>query len=234
MIRFRYIAGTLPKQFKSVSITGGEPNLNPNLVKVLLETIQRSARFDRIVYNTSGGHMESIISEVNRLGLGHKFCINLSRHHYDDTINNQIFHSPVDMKSYVHDVVYILGSNGISVTLNCVIPNDQKWGYGFIQDYLGYARSYGIMNVVFRKMVTPTSTLEPSFYEEQYKFYPLLGESSCPVCRSVTRKVQDMTVTFKASINEPVTVMSNLIYELIFQPNGKLTMDWRGNREVEV
>ena len=51
--------------------------------------------------------------------------------------------------------------------------------------------------------------------------------ASCPVCRVARQKVRDMQVNWKYSILEP-TQNWNGIYELIIQPDGKLTADWEG------
>ena len=52
------------------------------------------------------------------------------------------------------------------------------------------------------------------------------------MCRVARQVVRNQQVNWKYSILEP-TQNWNGIYELILQPNGKLTADWNGIQEVE-
>lgn len=79
--RFKFICDTLPIIFEQISITGGEPTLDSNLIEYL--KIARK-RFKKIVLNTNGFKlMKEHFKYVDH--------VNISRHHYDDLINNNIF-----------------------------------------------------------------------------------------------------------------------------------------------
>lgn len=77
-----------------ISITGGEPLLNFNRAKIVLDTIK--ARLDDVLrygINTSGTPLrdERYIDLINEQFKTGKFHMNISRHHYDDDINAEIF-----------------------------------------------------------------------------------------------------------------------------------------------
>ncbi|MBQ1611893.1 MAG: radical SAM protein, partial [Alphaproteobacteria bacterium] len=77
-----------------ISITGGEPLLNYNRAKIVLDVIK--SRLDDVLrygINTSGTPLrdERYIDLLNKQFETGKFHVNISRHHYDDEINAQIF-----------------------------------------------------------------------------------------------------------------------------------------------
>ena len=77
----------LPESFRQISVTGGEPTISPVFDDVISVIASRKNKFNKMVLTTNGINLDqkaSIISGV----VDH---INISRHHYDDELNNKIF-----------------------------------------------------------------------------------------------------------------------------------------------
>ena len=76
---------SLPSQFYQLSITGGEPTLSPYLENVL-NLIDRNI-FTHTVLTSNGSKLLESISMLE----GKIDHVNISRHHFEDSINDSIF-----------------------------------------------------------------------------------------------------------------------------------------------
>ena len=208
--KFKFVADTLPEIFKQVSITGGEPTLDNNLIEYL--KIARN-RFDKVVLNTNG----YALTKEHFIYCDH---INISRHHYVDFKNREIFRSD-DVPNY--HALKLLCSCG-DVTLNCfliVVFKDVE----FIDQYISFAKSVGA-KVAFRKYFNNLDVLTDVDRDDT-----LINEHSCGACLHRTHIMNGVNVTFKYSVKETCEAIGG-IYELILQSNCDLTFDWDGNNKL--
>jgi len=212
----------LPSQFHRLSITGGEPTMSPYLNKIL-EMIDKNI-FDHTVL-TSNGHKLFDVVPILEGKIDH---VNISRHHYNDDINNSIFKSKMITTEKLKDVTKKLNEIGIDVTFSAVLNeylnNDEN-----IKKYIDFAKKCGASQVFFRK---PHGTLEPSDVEKIYENYDY-KESYCPVCRTKNQIIENMKVSWKSSLEEPSKELG-FIYELVVNENGDLTKDWEGSLKVNI
>lgn len=214
-------AGFSPTQ---ISITGGEPTLSPAFDDVMeqlrgLET--------KVVLTTNGAKLLQKIDKMSPVD-----HINISRHAIDDDENYAIFGTntvpdTADLKRLCKKA----NRNGIDVTLNRVIDSGLS-SKQTVNDFIKYAKSVGASAVCFRVDYgaenNDMSMLPVQDYLGQFK------ESGCPVCKTYSYLIKGMPVSFKMSVMEPSSVKIPEIYELIIQPDGRLTTDWAGMIDVDL
>lgn len=216
----------LPSQFYQISITGGEPTISPYFDAVLALLITFRKKYTNIVLTSNG---TNLLDKKNIVGAAVDH-INISRHHHDDELNKKIFGGSYELDTLdIAQIIDEYGKRGIDVSLNCVI--DDSTFVHFIPDFIGYANYVGAYSVHFRK---ESGTLDPTSAELAFKDYAIISESSCPVCRTKHQRIKGKDVFWKASSIEPSDKIKDSIYELIFQPDGKVYADWAGNRPLTV
>lgn len=212
---------SMPSQFYQLSLTGGEPSLSPYLNSIL-ESIDRK-KWTNTVLTSNGTNLLKFIPKLK----GKIDHVNISRHHYDDEINESVFKtSSVPNSDKLKILVKELNKVGIDVTYSAVITeglNDKE----SIEKFIKYANSQGVYQVFLRKQ---HGTLDPSEAEKAFEHLP--SEShDCPVCRNTTQKIGKTTVVWKASLEEPSKELG-MIYEVVYNENGVLTSDWEQEFEI--
>ena len=96
-----------------LNFTGGEPTLNKTVnLDVLVDICKRNIDWTRkpeVTLNTNGFHLESIVRNQDFLD-----CVGLSRHHYDDKINKDIFRTyKVPSSNELKNLISSLDNPGI-------------------------------------------------------------------------------------------------------------------------
>ncbi len=221
------ILETLPENFRQISITGGEPTLNLPVLSNLIRSLKRD-RWSRIVLTTNGTFLSPLIPML-RDRIDH---INISRHHYEDLKNWDIFGTKaVPNTRDLENLIYHTNKEGIDVCLNCVLLEDNT-DPSFTENFIKFAKSVGASKVSFRKD-DRLDNLDPTMHEMLYDNWKVVGEGSCPVCRSKTQLINGVYVSWKAAMAEPSNMLGEL-YELIYHPNGRLTTDWKGKYEYGI
>jgi len=230
-----YVLDNMPEQFHQISITGGEPTISGYFITLLDILEKRRDKYTKIVLNTNGTQFSS-----NNLPKMYNVVdhINLSRHGINEADNQHIFNTggiPTAKQILRHNTY--LNSLGIDVTLNTV-EFTRRDTDKFVRDYIKFAKSVNANAVCFRKECVDGNDLSPTVNELYFKNYKTVNETRCPVCRTTTKIINGMYVTWKAGIletsvskwNNMVDVNTqDLIYECVFHPNGKLTSDWACN-----
>lgn len=213
----------LPEQFYQISITGGEPMISPSILDVMYICNMMKPRFTNILLTTNGTNLLKYIDVVTA-GVHH---INVSRHHYDEQTNKAIFGGSYDVTdAELEEIIDKYSAQGVDVSLNCVI-NDQT-SSDFIFNYIEFAKRVGAYAVRFRK--ENGDSLEPTACEKAIENqYPILERGECPVCRTFKRVMCGLPVYWKAAIIEPTDKVKDKIYELVYDVDGKLYLDWNRN-----
>jgi MoaA/NifB/PqqE/SkfB family radical SAM enzyme len=212
----------LPEQFYQLSLTGGEPTLSPYFSDIL-ENIDTD-RWLNTVLTTNGVNLKKFIHQLE----GKIQHVNISRHHYDDKINESIFESKsVPSANFLKKLVKELNDVGIDVTYSAVITEHLN-NKDEIKKFIKFAKSHGVNQVFFRKQ---HGTLDPSEAEKAFEHLPQ-EHHNCPVCRNTTQHINETKVVWKASLEEPSKELG-MIYELVYNQNGKLTSDWEQELIVE-
>ena len=128
----------LPKEFTQISITGGEPTLNPKTLESTLQIVRK--RFNKIVLTTNGSMLSKKICEIVSKGLVD--YINISRHSHDQNDNDSIFHTPTANKRQLKAFVDFCHIKGVPVNINCVI--NQKLSQVKMVDFCKEIQAYSI------------------------------------------------------------------------------------------
>lgn len=223
--RLKETLNNLPSQFYQLSLTGGEPTISPYFKKIL--EIIDNKKFKHIVLTTNG---TNILEHINIIKNKIKY-INISRHHYDDTINSNIFKTDtIPNKEELKIICNELKKNKIDITLSAVLTENLN-NKNDIDNFILFAKEMRVNSVFFRKQ--HGDNIDKTNVEKVYSNYPYINESNCPVCRSDKQLIENVFVTWKASKKEPSNELG-YIYELVFNENGKLTTDWEMKNEINV
>lgn len=115
---------------------------------------------------------------------------------------------------------------GIDVSLSSTITRgfDEYSVYDMIQ----FAKDVGASALRIRKDYA--QGLSPSSIEKFFAGIKPMHESQCPVCRVKTQLIGGMRVSWHTGVMEPSDTIKDDVYEIILQPNGKLTLDYAGNK----
>ncbi|MCM8526918.1 MAG: radical SAM protein, partial [Lentisphaeraceae bacterium] len=145
---------------RAVITGGGEPTLLPE--KKLLKVIEEMNNFFEKVVLISNGYWLAIKSEVERLkslkslyesGLG---ILALSRHHYDDELNEKIMNLKIEIRSVLGSVKEL--NTGLVPRLICVLQRGGIENAEDIEKYLSFAAENNVDQVCFKELYVSTST----------------------------------------------------------------------------
>ena len=212
-------------EFKQISITGGEPLLSPQLIDVLYLIKHHKKRFPKVVMTTNGTGLFDKLVDLQGV-VDH---INISRHHYSYKKNKDIFGGSYDISDGImSQIIRKAGFYGIDVSVNCVIKDDTN--SDFIRSFINWSAGLRFKTINFRK---ESGSLLPTVAEESYSLHTTISEGACPVCRVKEQIIEGMPIMWKASIPEPVDVIDS-IYEVVYQPDGKLYADWSKKQLVDI
>jgi len=211
------VIGSLPSQFRAVSISGGEPTISPALPSILSVLKSFRNRLDRVVLTTNG----TKISECTPALDGVVDFVNISRHAVDDAQNIAVFNTKsVPSAQLLVDKIASLNEIGIPVTLSKVLNAQET--ESTILEYIDFAKSLGASKVFLRR---PNGTdLGPHPVEARFS-HIRATESGCPVCLDRHQIIRGMPCQWKRGLLEPTSVGT---HELVMQPSGEVTFDWAG------
>lgn len=215
----------LDDRFYQISITGGEPLLSPYFEQVLSLIPYHRTKYTNVLLTTNGTGLLEKIDKISN-AVDH---INISRHHYDETKNNNIFKGSYSMSdNELTEIIDAYGKKGVDVSVNCVITDSTT--REFIDKYIKWSRNIGVEAVRFRK---ENGTLDKTPVELTFNDYKVIWEGSCPVCRTTQQRIYGVNVFWKSSFLEPSDIVpSDEIFELVFDTDGNTYMDWKGQKLI--
>jgi len=206
------------KTLTKISITGGEPTLNADVLLKTLKIIRKYNNIEKVVltsngYNIGNKEIDSIINEyVDRL--------NVSRHSYDDLENEEIFKT---------DILFDLKNIKIRVNMNAVIeffPDEESF-----EKYISYAKEKGFESITFRKKFDVNDFILPEYLDK----YKIKEAYSCNGKITFIWFIKDeFKINLSTGNEEPCNICSkfnteyvNFVYELILDNNGILRYKWK-------
>ncbi|MBD3186905.1 radical SAM protein [Candidatus Bathyarchaeota archaeon] len=135
----------------SLSITGGEPSIDPRLPRIIELIDQYDFRKRTMTTNGSGLLDNGIINLLGKRKFQH---LNLSRAHQDEAINQSIMNidhgfSNDDLLECINRAI----SAGIRPRLSCVLIAEGIHDIEGILEYLEWAATMNVDNVVFRQLM---------------------------------------------------------------------------------
>jgi GTP 3',8-cyclase len=235
----------------SASVTGGEPSKDPRLPRILQMLSRHEMRKRTMTTNGSGLLDERegrrIIDWVLDTGVRH---LNVSRAHPDEKANARLMRLREGLSSdELRAVVSLAKGGGTRVRLSCVLLNEAIHSLSGIVQYLNFADSVGVDNVIFRQLMkTDQATHEPNevvLYSDDQRvpLKPLLDEMSSDGRFAFQRQIvgyyyyvevwryKHIDVVFEEADLAQLEIVKrqqpDVIHELIFHPNGKLASTWQ-------
>ncbi len=227
--KLRIILEELPERFSQITISGGEPSTYKELEQVMMMIgYHKFKNIKKVVFTTNGERLEELSSKSWFTSVVD--YVNLSRHHYNDETNDDIFKGKLIGWDIIQKISSTLGACGIPLNINCVLSSSifKKYNEDFITDFVSIAKNNWVNTITFRNDYDDGNGvhyLETSLGKS-------VQDNVCPVCRKTQYIINGMIVFFTSSVVEPGTILKNNLYELILQPNSKLTMDWSGKNEI--
>lgn len=155
----------------SVSITGGEPSLDPRLPRILRMLRDVGARKLTMTTNASGllrvlDDGEDVLAHVLNAQPKH---LNISRAHPDEATNQRIMAiRPFHTNEQLHHVINRTRESQTRVRLSCVLLRGHTETLQDCINYLEWAASIGVDNVVFRQLMQVDSSTVADNYVTRY------------------------------------------------------------------
>ena len=218
----------LPANFTQISISGGEPTLSPVFDETmkLINKYKKKGKFHKVVLTTNG----VFLTYRDLSGIDH---INISRHHINDKVNEEIFKTEnVPSFEKLSEINKYVNKFGIDVNYNVVFVDENKDVE--YDAWVDFVKATDATSITFRNQygIYDTSHLEKQVLEDNYK--PNLI-STCPVCRTATYFLEGVKFKFHSSAYEPTESKEfepNETYELVLHPTGDLTRDWEAKKII--
>lgn len=136
----------------NLSITGGEPSLNLSYLHRLINLIKKH-EINRLNINSNGSFLDpSLFPYTN---------INISKHHYEDVKNNEIFGK--DREEYCKNFYY-----NHFINFQCVLLDGYIDSVDEIKKYIDFHIEHGIKRITFRGL--SSLNVDKGYYEESIQF----------------------------------------------------------------
>lgn len=232
--------------YDHISLSGGEPSLDPRLLQLTIRSIIGRTHITEIGMTTNGQFLESVqklTSFVHAIttdnGAVIPYFINISRHAFNTEENNEIM-----SVNYKHTMADIIGFRNLlpkhmSFRLNMVLTSKSDIKRLFREaKTLSKVLADNNIDIAFRTdysiIVDKASGLVPREIREA--FDETFGETkirySCPTC--VTYVPLEYPGIFLKGANFEPTEMEEIKREFIFHQDGILYHDWKRNQPVDV
>lgn len=128
-----------------ISITGGEPLLQMELLNCVINLIYEIIPNAMVTINTNGYHLRKVVKldAIDKIE-----GIHISRHHYQDEQNKEIFETDI---ASIEDIKYVMKKveNKKLLRLNCLLIKGKIDCLEKVQKYLDFAGELGIFRVGF-------------------------------------------------------------------------------------
>jgi molybdenum cofactor biosynthesis enzyme MoaA len=235
----------------SVSVTGGEPSLDPRLPAILRLLAGHGARKRTLTTNGTGlldiREGRSVMEWITACGVRH---LNISRAHPDQEVNARLMRLADGLTlDQLRQVVQTARAGGTRVRLSCVLVRGAIDDYAGVLAYLDFAAALGVDNVIFRQLMkTDSQTAADNFVvrfsdARRVRLEPILDEVSGSVRFSFVRQIMGyyyyvevwkydgMDVVFEEAdlgrLEATKRAEPGLIHELVFHPNARLCSTWQ-------
>jgi molybdenum cofactor biosynthesis enzyme MoaA len=224
--KLKHTIDTLPSQFYQVSISGGEPTISPYFEDIM--NMIDTDRFSHRILTTNGMHLMKHM-DIIKEKIQH---VNISRHHWDDEINEKIFISKdtIPSSEHIEECVDELNSAGIDVTFSAVLTDEFITTKEDIIKFVQYAKRTGASHIYLRKK---HENLIPHELEKEFGHAKIVDSHDCPVCRTRIQLIKGIDVHWKTSVLEPSETLTDVLFETIFNSDGNMTADWEGQQIID-
>jgi cyclic pyranopterin phosphate synthase len=235
----------------TISLTGGEPSKDPRLPEILALTAKFPSKRRSLTSNGSGlldvRAGRAVIDHIVDAGIEH---LNISRAHPDHERNAKLMVLREGLQIVeLREVVQRARSGGCRVRLSCVLVEGAIDSLAKVREYLAFAGSLGVDNVIFRQLMqVDRDTVADNFVvkfsdRRRTRLEPLLEQISADPAFAFTKQIvgyyyyvevwryAGIDVVFEeadlAQLERTKQLMPGIIHELIFHPNAKLASTWQ-------
>ncbi len=235
----------------TTSITGGEASKDPRLPRII-RTIDQFDMRKRTLTTNGSGLLDRREGRrvIDWLCENHFDHLNISIAHRDYTENGKLMRLRESLtRDQLALVVELAAQAGIRVRFSCVLLRSSVATLDDVCDYLDFAASLGVDNVIFRQLMksdpaTHAANSVVRFSEmERVAFEPLLDQISEDPRFTLTRQImgyyyyvevwryEAMDVVFEeadlAQLERVKRRDPGTIHELIFHPSATLNSTWQ-------
>jgi molybdenum cofactor biosynthesis enzyme MoaA len=235
----------------SVSVTGGEPSIDPRLPTILRLLAKHDARRRTLTTNGSGlldvRGGRRVLDWITGFGVRH---LNISQAHPDPERNAVLMQLPGGLRpSQLAEVVGQARAAGTRVRLSCVLVRGAIDSLDGIRRYLDFAAGLGVDNVIFRQLMKTDPANHAVNHVVRFSdarrvlLEPLLDALDRDVNFAFSRQIvgyyyyvevwrwASIDVVFEeadlAQLEAAKRADSEVIHELVFHPNGTLASTWQ-------
>lgn len=237
----------------SVSVTGGEPSQDGRLPRILRTLHEHGARKRTVTTNGSGlleqREGRPLIDWIAGTGVAH---LNISRAHWEDRVNARLMRYRSEASpgaAALREIVSRARHGGTRVRLSCVLVARAVDDLDGVMQYLDFAASVGVDNVIFRQLMRHDPAVTRANFVTRFAgrrgvaMAPLLAGLSQRDDFTFVRQVmgyyyyvevwhhRGIDVVFEgadlAQLERSKTRMPGVIQELIFHPNARLASTWQ-------
>jgi molybdenum cofactor biosynthesis enzyme MoaA len=216
--KFYYVVKELNSKnlLARVSVTGGEPFTNINALNDILVTVRNINPNIKLTVNTNGYDLEYAAALKYFIDELH-----ISRHHYNNTINDSIFNEAMPSMDEIKSFTKYFGSD--KIRLNCVLLKGYNDDINTIKQYLEVVAGSGIHNVKFLSIMPLTEEAkqyysDPDVLIEQFKdctndgFLYDKDICKCFDAMYITSKGVPVQVTIRNTFKHKCEYIRQLIY----------------------
>ena len=173
----------------SVQLMGGEPMISP-LFQDVMKAIGRSTAHRKVVNTNASFVTEQRINQMKEAGINY---LNISRHHWDDMVNQQIMKmKPLLTTAKIEQIRGRLGEVGLGSRLNCCLLKEGVSNYEDVMEFVGYGKDLGFTEIAF------SQTFPLGLFDYQVPLELGYTEDQQVDLRAIVRKI-DQSVRWEAS-----------------------------------
>jgi len=237
----------------TVSVTGGEPSLDPRLPAILRLLADHDAHLKKRTLTTNGSGLlevrqgRRVLDWIIESGVRH---LNISLAHPDPERNAVLMQLPHGLSlSELREVVSQARAGGTRVRLSCVLVQGAIDSLDGIRRYLDFAAGLGVDNVIYRQLMKTDSAAHTvnhviRFSDSRRVFLePLLlalgRDTDFTFCKQIVGyyyyvevwRYGSLDVVFEeadlAQLETAKHADPEVIHELVFHPNAELASTWQ-------
>jgi MoaA/NifB/PqqE/SkfB family radical SAM enzyme len=213
----------------SLDITGGEPTSDIMFLKKIIKKLKSHpsiTKFCRITLNTNGHNLKQVIPDLKGL----VNYVNISTHHFDKIMRDNIFLINSKTTKFYKDVVLQLMDINIDMSTICVIHKDIKNFNNFNNNYVEWCKDVGFVSLRYRKNAFDNNVPFEEYMNEiinsqEYHLIQLEDSNDSRWCRLSDN--DGFFVFFLNGVLNTYEVSKGIEY--IIHDNGLLYLDYNKN-----
>ncbi len=210
----------------SLDITGGEPTLDVEFLKKVLNKLklhQLINKFCRITLNTNGYNLEKVIDDLKNIVT----YVNISTHNSNKTKRDLIFNTHTLKDIDYKRIVLKLLDVGIDTSTICVIYNKIDNFKTFNEDYIKWCKDIGFVSLRYRNDSFWTQSkfddyMQNTVDDSEYNIIQLEASNDSTWCRLADN--EGFFIFFLNGVLDTFKVSKGIEY--IIHDDGKLYLDY--------